>query len=645
MDIIDVILGGAFSPKGSISTYAALAQKAVADANTAINNIDTITEQTAANNEAAEKALEDANAALEAVNEALGDLESLNSTIDDEVDNFVFSISTSMTSEAITKDIEITYPSEDVETLRNIIIMYQSSGNKTNGTMTQKAITDYVDSVKNNLQTQINNINVSGGGGGSTNLGANNAGKVVVVGSNGNIIAGSLTEADIITALIKSGSYTFSGIVGLELDYENKTYNRTQDGTSREPGTDFDSYNMFGGRMRCNVADDGTITAWYGDNNYAEDGSNGQVMVYQPKFYYQRVLITTTNAPQGGKIVRKETLVLSDSPMAGFKLHPLFINDNNEELDYVLLPAYNGSVYDTSASQYFTADNSGIAFDADKLSSIAGVKPVSSNNNNLTLSNCERLAQNRGTGWHMNDIRAISATQMLFMTEFGSPNGQVALELGVSNINGQSNYNCSSITGSTSSLGNTTGAATSTTNEINGVYTNYSTVGQRAVSYRGQENPWGNIWNNIGGILVYGNGSLAGGMPYICNNHNYSDSITEDYESLGFCVPYSYSFISAFGYAKEKYDWVYMPIECSESANNLVPIGDCLWTIDKLNGVTKMCQGGHWSFGEKDGLFCYAGDKTPNELGRAYGTKLMFIPTINDIYYANVSAWSNKRGG
>jgi len=43
MDIIDAILGGAFSPKGSISTYAKLAQKAVADANTAVNNINSIT--------------------------------------------------------------------------------------------------------------------------------------------------------------------------------------------------------------------------------------------------------------------------------------------------------------------------------------------------------------------------------------------------------------------------------------------------------------------------------------------------------------------------------------------------------------------------------------------------------------------------
>jgi hypothetical protein len=32
---------------------------------------------------------------------------------------------------------------------------------------------------------------------------------------------------------------------------------------------------MYGNRRRCNVLDDGTITAWYGDSNFKEDGSNG----------------------------------------------------------------------------------------------------------------------------------------------------------------------------------------------------------------------------------------------------------------------------------------------------------------------------------------------------------------------------------
>ena len=54
-------------------------------------------------------------------------------------------------------------------------------------------------------------------------------------------------------------------------------------------GEDFNQFLMYGGRIKCNVADDGTINAFYGENGYTEDGSNGQVMIYQPKFYYRRV--------------------------------------------------------------------------------------------------------------------------------------------------------------------------------------------------------------------------------------------------------------------------------------------------------------------------------------------------------------------
>jgi len=183
-------------------------------------------------------------------------------------------MTTSMTSEAISKNLVTTYPDDSTHTLQNVLIMYQQSGNNVNGTMTQKAITNYVNSVKTELQTAINNITISGGGG-STNLGIDNAGTIVVVGPDGNITAGNATEADVIEALIKAGAYSISGVVGMELDYENKIYTRTQDGRVLQAGSDYDQYPMFGGRKRCNVADDGTITAWYGDNNYTEDGSNG----------------------------------------------------------------------------------------------------------------------------------------------------------------------------------------------------------------------------------------------------------------------------------------------------------------------------------------------------------------------------------
>jgi hypothetical protein len=50
--------------------------------------------------------------------------------------------------------------------------------------------------------------------------------------------------------------------------------------------TDFDTLSPWQDIKRCNVADDLTINAYYGDAGYVEDGTNGQVMVTLPNFYY-----------------------------------------------------------------------------------------------------------------------------------------------------------------------------------------------------------------------------------------------------------------------------------------------------------------------------------------------------------------------
>ena len=647
MDIIDVILGRALTPQGQIETYATMAQTAVTNATAAVNNIETITAQTTANSEAAAQALEDANAALKAVQDALEAIEESDANIpaiDNEIDKLVLSMSTSTTNTQISKNLITTYPSGDASTLQNVLIMYQQSGNNTDGTMTQKAITNYVTNVRAELIAMIGSGG-SGGGGGTSNLGPENAGNIVVVGEDGYIIPGSASEDDIIEALIKTDTYSRDGVIGLDMDFENKIYVRTQDGQHLTPGASFNTYSMFGGRMRCNVADNGTITAWYGDNNFAEDGSNGQIMVYQPKFYYQRTPINITNTANG-KIVRRESLIISDEKLAGYKLHPLFINEDGEEVDYVLLPAYEACIYDTSNSAYFTHDESEVNFSEDKLSSIAGVKPASGINKAFNLMSAEQLAQNRGEGWHITNARVDSANQMLFMTEYGSPNAQVSLELGICDITAAVyGHNCSSITGSTSSLGNASGSAASTVNEINGTYTTYNEAGKKAISYRGMENIWGNMWHMVGGALLYGNRNSRGGTPYMCINYEYSNVITNNYESIGFNLPVSESFISAFGYGNDKYDWVYMPIECSSSANNVLPIGDCLYSLSQLDGTYALMNGGQYVQKEKDGLFCYAGDIPPTQAGRSYGASLMFVPTKNTIYENNITSWETKVGG
>lgn len=591
MDIVDILLAKKLTPQGQIETYARTAENAVANANQAVASVSAAATDIENKQAAATALLEEAQAALETAQQA-----------------------------------QLTLPTA-----------YSTTGQNTDGYMTQKATTDaldtkattvYVNTTLNNYATKqyVNSAIAAGGSGmpgGVSNLGIDNAGKIVIIGPDGNIISGVISENDIIEALISSGGYINGDIVGLAIDYENKSFSRVQSATGKSMGSDFNSYSMYGGRMRCNVANDGTINAFYGDNNYTEDGSNGQVMVYQPKFYYQRNIVKTSNNTVG-KIVRQETLMITSSPMNGFKLHPIFKTEDGTELDYVLLPAYDA-----------TLEN-------DTLTSKAGTKPSSK----MTVMEAEAYAANRGTGWHITNLAAESANQMLEMIEFGMMNGQEALEAGISNVTSDTTYNCASITGSTSSLGNSTGAASSSTNEINGSTTTYSTIGKKAISYRGMENPWGNIWHMIGGTNIHGSGaSTASGIPYVCSTFNYSDQITADYHSVGFCLPASYSWISGMGYGDEEYDWIYMPAECNQ-ANSALPVGDNLWATQGLNGINAVALGGGWYADSYNGPFYYGCDRSISQTSRTtYGAHIMFIPTKNTIYNNNIAKWQLKTGG
>ena len=658
MDIVDIILASKKSTVGEVDTLVKQAQAAMAQANEVASILEdakeantaaqeakdqaiaanTAAQQSAAQYEAMVSNLEETTAAAvrEQIAEVTDSLAAIDEAVLDSIEDDIntdLSLSKSSTTRnnAVETDLTLNLMDEESKTLQGVVKNYKTIGDNEDGSMTQKAIKEYV-------EDKINNINIT-----DKKFSIDKAGNIVVIDENGNLVAGTASEADIIAALISSGSYSIDGTVGLQIDYANRTFTRIQDAEGLTEGIAFNKYSMYGGRMRCNVADDGTITAFYGDINYREDGSNGQVMVYQPKFYYQRTPIVMSKLAQGNA-VRKETIIISAQKRVGFKLHPLFINENGETIDYVLLPAYQGSIYDNSASDYNTTSNLTIDFSNDKLSSIAEAKPIASNStNHLTVEKAEQLAKNRGTGWHITNMAAESANQMLLMIEFGQPNLQNALEAGIVNITGVANTNCSSITGSTSALGNTTGVATNTRNEINGTYTSYNNAGRRAISYRGIENPWGNLWHFIGGVNIYGTGRDGGGYPYICKNFNYQYNDITDYENIGFQLPTNHSWISAMGYGNENYDWVYMPAECS-SANSAIPVVDSLWTNSLLNGINCAVIGGTWEHDTEAGPFYYGCDREINYYKFSFGANLMFIPTINDIYTANINKWNSKMG-
>ena len=424
--------------------------------------------------------------------------------------------------------------------------------------------------------------------------------------------------------------YGAKDVVGIHVDYQNKVFKRLAGAQGLNAGKDFNSFCAFGGRRRCNVADDGKIRTFCGSYDYADDGSNGQVMVYQPAFYYRVVPIemdknTTTGV---GYHLRKAEYYISDTPHLGFKLHPAFYDENGNEVGYVLMSAYEGSMYDISASEYVNdgTNTSTVIEEGDLLCSVAGVKPISGLNKPLSKPNAEKMAQNRGKGWHLETIKIASANQLLMMVELGTMNTQTAIGQGVVSISDNASYNCSSYTGSTASLGNTTGQATKTINEIGGTETTYDTSGKLSITYRGVENPWGNIWKHIQGINIWGDGTMGGGQPYIANNFVFDESKNDDnYEPVGFTLPDSIGYISAMGYGSKKFDWLLMPSETW--GTNALPVGDYCYVTSDLSGYRIALFGDRWLYGTTAGGFAWNCHSGVGVGTRSIGGRLSYTPT------------------
>lgn len=420
-------------------------------------------------------------------------------------------------------------------------------------------------------------------------------------------------------------------VLGITMDYKNKTCTRIAGAKNLTAGADFDKFSMYGGRKRCNVSDGGTINAYYGDEGYTEDGSNGQVMVYQPKFYYLVCPLEYDRQETGyGYHLRKANYYVSETQRAGFKLHPAFYDKNGNEVDYILMSAYEGCIYDTSANAYLKNDEQVMDASKDKFSSIAGARPASGISQNLTRPNIEQMAKNRGEGWHSFGIKTASMEQLLMIVEMGMMNLQTAICQGVVNLPWTTGSDTTSsyagATGSTASLGNGTGRATKTTTYEGGKATDYTVDGKTSICYRGVENFWGNIWKFAYGVNIWGNGKMAGGMPYICSDFNYAEGKnTDNYEGAGFTVTKANGYISAMGYST-KYDWLFMASECL--GNSSLPVGDYTYITENLNGYRIARLGGRWANGSTAGGFYWGLYGGVGFRSRDVGGRLVYVPTV-----------------
>lgn len=308
------------------------------------------------------------------------------------------------------------------------------------------------------------------------------------------------------------------------------------------PVNDFNSIAPWVNVRRCNLADNGIVNAYYGDASYKDDGTNGQVMVEIPKFYYKYEKVSSTYR-----------WWISEAPQAGYSVHPAFIR-NGIEIDKVYLGAYETSSNNQSRS--------------------GALITVSQ-----TIGTMRTNARSRGynattfTGWNLSDFLSVSALQLLYVVEYAHFDTQT--KIGKGRVNASSK----SLTGETASLGNYSGMATGT----NGLV---------SVSYRGVENLWGNTWTFIDGI------NITSSNAYIADHNYISDKFNEQYSLVG-SLPTSDGTISNIldiGYG-------FLPLSVSGTSNNS-HLYDYVVVNTSKNRVVYL--GGRWSYDFLAGAFCWS---------------------------------------
>lgn len=368
-------------------------------------------------------------------------------------------------------------------------------------------------------------------------------------------------------------------------DAENLTAKATKDGT--EVANDFNNCYPWSEIKRCNIdTATGRVVAYHGETNYAEDGSNGEVMVRIPEFWWKRERKTESDG---------------------------------KEYEYIYIADYARAGYTKSKEFFVGAYLLSVGADT-KAHSISGAIPKY----NSTLANFRTLAKGVGDGFCLLDYHYF-LLQMLYLVEYAHYNSQSMLGNGIVVYSGNTakallaenntnrivvgsvnsglwigknvcigatdawnasvaqdreitaieDYNDGTISGKAIkfsgdavniAVGNVIWGSAQKTGEndilgnASGCLNNNS---YHPVNYRGIEDIFGHMWQHIDGL------NIKDYQAYICKNpDNYAnDTFEAPYEKIGYVnVETSDSYIKKLGY-DEKNPEVALPVEVEASSS------------------------------------------------------------------------------
>ena len=295
-------------------------------------------------------------------------------------------------------------------------------------------------------------------------------------------------------------------------------------------------------KMRgCLLDDNGNVTKYLSDNDWVDnsfiDGTQGQVMVEIPKFYYK--------FETDGDIQRVR---ISEYPLSGYKLsNTMYVGAYEASLQRSTLKLCSVCNYDAD----YRGGKNQSDWDGTYRSMLG--KPVTT----ISRINFRKYARNRNTttiNWNILIYQMYKIIYWLYTIEYASLNSQLeynaeltsegyhqgGLGAGVTNLDGTSwnNFNgyCPFIPcGWTNSLGNGTGIVPYEVKDADGNVLLTTNV----TRYRGIENPFGHIWKYIDGINIRispteQNGGDGLSKVYVCKNTSlFSDTNYDGYDYVG----------------------------------------------------------------------------------------------------------------
>lgn len=341
---------------------------------------------------------------------------------------------------------------------------------------------------------------------------------------------------------------------------------------------------------------------------------DGNVMVQVRKHYYK-----TENVTVGG--MHWMNFSISDVPVPGYTVDPWHVV-NGTEVPWTYIGAYEGSAYNVTTGTY-VGDPASVNSQpgGDRLVSVAGQKPLSGlGKASLTMAGFRNMSHSNGVGWELQSFGSISVIQRMYIIEKRNWDSQSVIGTGVTQITDDGATNMAIPTGLTVSLGNATGSVATT---------HYQTSqATNAVSYRGVENIWGNIWKWVDFINIKANNN-----PWVANYGAASDVFSGSYSNTGLTLPSAGGYGSDIAYSSG-FDYCFLPSAVAGSSSTYIT--DYYY---QATGNKAALLGGRWATGVYAGAMSWIMDSAASSVYRYFGARLAFTPpVVANFTYTNTSA-------